>query len=172
MGYTHYDKVSGETGLAVGVKGSEIVVADSSGNLTHGGTAITATAAELNQMDGVVSTAAQLNSFHLTVDMTDISAASSVWVVSPYAATITKLYSVINGAITIGDAAITMEIAGTAVTGGGLTIANVGSAAGTVDSATPTAANTVTAGQAIEIITDGGSTDVCRATFTLVMKRT
>jgi hypothetical protein len=31
MGYTHYDKVSGETGLAVGVKGSEIVVADSSG---------------------------------------------------------------------------------------------------------------------------------------------
>ena len=98
MGYTHYDKVSGETGLAVGVKGSEIVVADSSGNLTHGGTAITATAAELNQMAGVVSTAAQLNSFHLTVDMTDISAASSVWVVSPYAATITKLYSVINGA--------------------------------------------------------------------------
>ena len=48
MGYTHFDKVSGENGLAVGKKGSEVVVADSSGNLSHGGTALTATAAQLN----------------------------------------------------------------------------------------------------------------------------
>ena len=120
----------------------------------------------------VQSSAAELDSFCLTVDMTDISTAASVWVVSPYAATIEKIYSVINGAITVADAAITVEIGGTAVTGGAITIANSGSAAGTVDSATPTALNTVTAGQAIEVITDGGSTDTCRATFTLLMQRT
>ena len=113
-----------------------------------------------------------LDEFLLNVDMTDVSSAVSVWVVSPYAAKIKTIYSVINGAITVGDAAITVEIGGTAVTGGAITIANSGSAAGTVDSATPTALNTVTAGQAIEIITDGGSTDASRATFTLVMQRT
>lgn len=48
MGYTHFDKVAGETGLSVGASGSEITVADSSGNLSHGGTAINATAAEIN----------------------------------------------------------------------------------------------------------------------------
>ena len=107
----------------------------------------------------------------LTVDMSDISTASSVWVVAPYAGKIVKIYSVINGAITVGDAAITVELGGTAVTGAGITIANSGSAAGIVDSSTPTALNTVTAGQAIEIISNGGSTDTCRATFTVVIER-
>lgn len=113
-----------------------------------------------------------VDQFLLNVTMADISTGSSVWVVSPYAATIEKIYSVIDGAITVGNAAISVEIGGTAVTGAGITIAYSGSGAGTVDSSTPTALNTVTAGQAIEIITDGGSTDTAIATFTLVMKRT
>jgi hypothetical protein len=107
------------------------------------------------------------NKIYLTVTMADVSTASSVWVVSPVAATFSKLYSVINGAIATADAAITTEIGGTAVTGGALTIANSGSAAGDVDSATPTAANTLTAGQALEIITDGASTNTVIATFTV-----
>jgi len=37
MGYSHYDKVSGIRGLAVGATGAEIVVADASGNLYSGG---------------------------------------------------------------------------------------------------------------------------------------
>ena len=104
---------------------------------------------------------------YLTVDMTDVSTASSVWVVAPVACTFTGLWSVINAAITSADAAITTEIGGTAVTGGALTIANSGSAAGDVDSATPSALNTLTAGQALEIITDGGSSTTSRATFTV-----
>lgn len=111
--------------------------------------------------------AAESSKIYLTVDMTDISTASSVWVVAPVACSFTGLQSVINGAITGADAAITTEIGGTAVTGGSLTIANSGSAAGDVDSATPTALNTLTAGQALEIITDGGSTNTVRATFTV-----
>ena len=81
------------------------------------------------------------------------------------------IYSVINGAIITLPAAITTEIAGVAVTGGAIDIIVAGSAAGIVDSCTPTALNTVTAGQAIEIITDGGSTNTVIATFTVVITR-
>ena len=103
--------------------------------------------------------------------MADISTASSVWVVAPHAGSIAAIYSVINGAIITVDAEITTELAGVAVTGGALTIAFTASAAGIVDSCTPTALNTVTAGQAIEIITDGGSTNTVIATFTILITR-
>jgi hypothetical protein len=119
---------------------------------------------------GVVDTYDAISSggkIYLTVTMADVSTASSVWVTAPVACKFTKLYSVINGAIATADAAITTEIGGTAVTGGTITIANSGSAAGDVDSGTPTAANTLTAGQALEIITDGASTNTVIATFTV-----
>lgn len=61
MGYTHFEKVSGENGLAVGAKGSEVVVAGSTGTLYQNGTAITSTAAELNALDGITATVAELN---------------------------------------------------------------------------------------------------------------
>jgi len=99
----------------------------------------------------------------LTGEIANISSAASSWVVSPIAGNITKIQTVIDGAITVGDAAITFEIGGTAVTGGSITIAHSGSGAGTVDSCEPTALNTVAAGGAIEIITDGGSTDAAKA---------
>ena len=102
----------------------------------------------------------------LTTRIDDISTASSAWVVTPVAGTISKIYSVISGAITSGAAVLTAEIAGVAVTNGVLTVAVSGSAAGIVDSATPSAANTVTAGSAIEIVTDGGSTNTVSAVIT------
>ena len=104
---------------------------------------------------------------YLTVTMADVSTAASVWVVAPTASKITGISSVIDGAIATADAAITTEIGGVAVTGGAITIANSGSAAGDVDTATPTALNTLTANQAIEIITDGASTNTVIATFTV-----
>ena len=96
----------------------------------------------------------------------DISTASSAWVVTPIAGTITKIYSVTSGATTGGAAVLTAKIATVAVTNGVLTVAVSGSAAGIVDSATPTAAYTVTAGAAIEIATDGGSTNTVSAVIT------
>jgi len=96
-------------------------------------------------------------------EIADISTGASSWTVAPCAGTITKVTTVIDTAITVGDAAISFELAGTAVTGAGITIATAGSAAGDVDSAVPSALNTVTLGQAIEIITDGGSTDASKA---------
>lgn len=100
---------------------------------------------------------------YLTGEIADISSGASSWVVSPVAGEITKVWTVIDGAITVADAAITFEIGGVAVTGAGITIANSGSAAGAVDSSEPTALNVVAAGGAIEIITDGGSTDAAKA---------
>jgi len=102
----------------------------------------------------------------LTTRIDDISTASSAWVVTPIAGTISKIYSVISGAITSGAAVLTAEIGGTAVTNGVLTVAVSGSAAGIIDVATPTANNTVTAGSAIEIATDGGSTNSVSAVIT------
>lgn len=61
MGWTHFSKVSGVNGVGVGAKGSEVEIADSSGNLSHGGTAVSATATELNIMDGVTATTAEIN---------------------------------------------------------------------------------------------------------------
>lgn len=119
----------------------------------------------------IESTAAELDQFTLIGEIADISSAASSWVVSPYAGTIEKIYTAIDGAITGANAAITFEIGGTAVTDGGITIAQASSAAGDIDSSTPSALNIVTAGQAIEIITDGGSTNAVKAVVTIVMQR-
>ena len=104
-------------------------------------------------------------------DISD-AAASSFWVVCPVAGDVTKIYSVIDTVITTGDAVLTFEISGTLITNSTITIANAGSAVGDVDSSTPTALNAVTAGQAIEIITDGGSTVACKAEITIVITGT
>lgn len=110
-----------------------------------------------------------LNKITLTYTFTDISTASSQWVVCPIAGTISKIYSVLHGAIATADTVMSFEIAGIAVTNGNITITQSGSAAGDVDSSTPTAARTLTAGQAIEIISDGGSTNTVNATITFVI---
>jgi hypothetical protein len=109
------------------------------------------------------------NKVVLNTRIDNISSASSAWVVTPVAGTIAKVYSVISGAITSGDATLTSKIATVSVTNGAITVANSGSAAGTVDSATPSGANTVTLGQAIEIATDGGSTNSISAVITFVI---
>ena len=122
----------------------------------------------VSNASGVVDTYDAIsNKINLNVTMADVSTAASVWVVAPVACTFTKLYSVINGAIATADAVITTEIGGTLVTNGGLTITQSGSAAGDVDSGTPTALNILTAGQALEIITSGASTNTIISTFTV-----
>lgn len=99
----------------------------------------------------------------LQTEIADISTASTGWVVSPVAGTIVSIRTVIDAAITAADATLTASIGATAITGGAITIATAGSAAGTVDSAIPTAANEVVVGSAINIATDGGSTTASKA---------
>lgn len=108
----------------------------------------------------------------LTGEITDVSTANSRFVVSPVTGTIDKIYIANSEALaTSGDAVITFELEGVLVSGGTITIAQ-GSASGAVDSATPTGTNTVTAGKAIEIITDGGSTNASPAHVTMYITPT
>jgi hypothetical protein len=133
---------------------------------------ITATVAELNIMDGVTKTTAELNSVYVYTDIVDISTGSSGWVIMPIAGTISAIYTVIDGTIATADAVLSFEISGTAVTDGGITIAYSGSAAGDIDSSAPTAANAVTLGSALEVITNGASTNTVKARIVIVITAT
>lgn len=73
-------------------------------------------------------------------------------------ATIVSLSSAITGALATGDATITASIDGVPVTDGVLTIAQAGSAAGDVDTATPSAANVISAGETLELTVGGTQT--------------
>ncbi|WP_374342592.1 hypothetical protein [Azonexus sp.] len=78
--------------------------------------------------------------------------------VAPVAGTLDAIRSVLNGALTTGDATLTAKIGAAAVTNGVVTITQAASAAGDVDSAAPTAAKTVAPGDVISV-TVGGTND-------------
>lgn len=74
----------------------------------------------------------------------------------PYAGTISKIYTVLRaGAVTSNDAVLTFRINTTNITNGVVTIANSGSAAGDIDSASPSAANAVVAGDYLSCVVSG-----------------
>lgn len=78
--------------------------------------------------------------------------------ICPFDATVQEIKTVLNSALATGDATVTVAIAGVNITGGVVTITQAGSAAGDVDTATPTAANDCTAGQVITSTVSGSST--------------
>ena len=98
---------------------------------------------------------------HLPFYIADVSTAGQIYVPVPDDAEgdIVEIRSALNGAIGTADAVLTAKIGGTAVTGGAITIAYTSSAAGDTDVCRPTAARTVAAGDAIEIETNGASTN-------------
>lgn len=98
---------------------------------------------------------------HLPFYIADVSTAGQIYVPVPddCEGDIVEIRSALNGAIATADAVLTAKIGGTAVTGGAITIAQSGSAAGDTDLCRPTGARTVSAGQAIEIETNGASTN-------------
>jgi len=130
-----------------------------------------ANADEVYIADGAASGSwtAHDNFVYLNLHIADISTASSSWVVAPTAGNITKIYTIIDTAITTGDATITAKINTVLVTNSAITISQSGSAAGDVDSSSPSAARTVVAGDKIEILTDGGSTVASKAVVTVVI---
>lgn len=91
----------------------------------------------------------------VTVLVEALGTAKTRFVVSPVEGTVKQIFSVLDTAVD-GDNLLTAAIAGTAITGGTMTHAASGSAAGEVKSCIPTAANSVRKGQALSIATDGG----------------
>jgi len=99
--------------------------------------------------------------YALTVTLPDLSTASSIYVVVPVGGKITKIYTVINSSLTTADANLSFLINATPITSSAIVVTQAGSAAGDVDSSTPSAANTVVAGDKIKVTTDGASDTTC-----------
>ena len=104
---------------------------------------------------------------NLITEIVDVSTGQTIYVPINFAGTVTRITSVLYGAITVGDAVLTCSIGAVAITGGAITIANAGSAAGDIDTVVPSAANVVAQGDYIKIVADGGSTDAARATVNI-----
>lgn len=78
------------------------------------------------------------------------STATELFIAFPEACTVTKITSVLSGAITVTDAVLTFTKLGVG-SAGTITIAQSGSAEGDVDSLSPVANNTFTADQVMKI---------------------
>jgi hypothetical protein len=111
------------------------------------------------------------NKFTLTAVLDDVSTASSVYIPMPFACTVNSVYSALQAAITGADATVTVRN-NSDTSMGTLTIAQSGSAAGDVDSLSPSSNNTFTAGQRMRIQTDGASTDTAKLVFVIVVTQT
>lgn len=111
------------------------------------------------------------NVFEVVLDVEDLVGADATryGFVAPRACVITSIRSVLLGhALATGDATLTGKIAGVAITSGVVTIAQTSSAIGDLDSASPSAANTATAGQFVEILVGGTNSDTdARASVTI-----
>lgn len=100
----------------------------------------------------------------------DVSAVETVYVPIPFAGTVSKVLTVLEGSIGSADSTVTVKnSAGTSM--GTLTIANSGSAAGDVDILLPSANNTVTADSFITVESDGASTNTAKLRFVVVLDR-
>ena len=161
-----YDKQGGDE-LVVASGGA--ITVETGGTLTVAGVTVDATTLA---MTGLTASAVELNQYSLFLDIADGSAEAVYYLIAPHAGDIAKIWTVTDGAVATADITITAAIGATPVTGGVVTIATAGSAAGDVDSATPSAANTVTAGQAINLtVTGGGAGGSPRIHVALVITR-
>ena len=107
----------------------------------------------------------------LNIQSDDIGTAGSVYVVCPFAGKVTGLAAV-NGTANAGTKTVLLgKLGGTNITAPAWEVA-VTAVAGTGVSVVPTAANTVAAGDVIEINFDGGSTATTTAVFSITITRT
>ena len=147
-----YRKDGGDTFVVA--DGGKIEV-ESGGALTIGDTTVDESTLA---MTGLTASAAELNEQVLTMDIATGSGSTDFYIVAPHAGDISKIYTVIDAAIANANITVTASIAGTAVTGGAVTIAYSGSAPGDIDVVSPSAAKTITAGAAIKLVVAGGTT--------------
>lgn len=108
--------------------------------------------------------------YTLTGVIANVSNSETVYVPIPYAGTVTKVVTVLEGAITMADATVTVSDSA-AASMGNITVAFTGSAAGDVDTLAPSSNNVVTANDFITVATDGGSSASQRLWFTVVVDR-
>ena len=125
-----------------------------------------AAAGKVYLSDGLGSGSWVVPPYTLTTRLDDVSTASTVYIPIPFAGTVTKVVTVLEGSLTTANATVTVKnAAGSSM--GTLTITQSGSAAGDIDTLTPVSNNTVTNDSRISIETDGAS-DTTRKLFVTV----
>jgi hypothetical protein len=109
----------------------------------------------------------------LSFYIADVSTAGQVYIPIPigFDGEVIEIRTALNGAIATADVDLTAKVGGTAMTNGVLTIATAGSAAGDLDVIFPSGLNAVSAGDAVEIETDGASTNTIEVFGTIVIRR-
>lgn len=107
----------------------------------------------------------------ITAVIDDVSTAGTIYIVLPYACTVSKVDTALGNTITVADAIVTPKNH-TGGSMGTITVAFTGSAAGDLDTLTPAVNNTFTAGQRMSIETDGGSTTLSTLYITISLTRT
>ena len=133
--------------------GGEIDI-ESGGALKLAGTAIAASAAELDQ-----------RALNLAITL---GTAGTPFIVMPFSGVLTKAYTVIDEALTTADETLVLkDTGGTALAGGTLTITQSGSAAGDIDSVSPSSNNEFAAGEKLSVVIGGenGTGAGCVLTF-------
>lgn len=114
---------------------------------------------------GAILGRAVLSAYHA-----DIGTAGSTYVVCPFDGQVVGLEAVNIVANAGVKSVLTAKLGGVAITHPAWEVA-VTAAAGTRSGVTPTAANTVRAGDVIEIASDGGSSAVTPAMYSIVVRR-
>ncbi len=105
------------------------------------------------------------------VHIHDISIASSIYLPIPFAGTVSRVTSCIEGAIAGADLVLTVKNS-SAATMGTVTVTQSGSAAGDVDFTNPSSNNTVTDNNYILIQGDGGPSSHVDCILSIVVEHT
>lgn len=108
---------------------------------------------------------------YITARFDDVSTAGDIYIPMAFAGIVTGVRTVIDGTLATADVTLTAKVNNVAMTNGAVTIAYSGSAAGDVDSASPSAGNSVTVGDYVNITSDGASTNTVSATVMLTISR-
>ena len=90
--------------------------------------------------------------------LTNVSSSSVVSLHAPFTGRIVKLGAIIGSTAATGDATLTTNINGTAITGGVITVVQTASTVGQVFTATPTALNVVKEDDSIGVVVTGSAT--------------
>lgn len=119
----------------------------------------------VEEAGGAVLGRTVLNAYHA-----DIGTAGSTYVVCPFDGTIVGLAAVNIGANAGTKSVLTAKVNGSGVTHPAWEVA-VSAAAGSRSSVVPSAANAVRAGDMIEVASDGGSSAVTPAMYSITVRR-
>ena len=107
----------------------------------------------------------------ITVHFDDLSSSEDIYVPIPFAGTVSRITTVLEGAISGGDVTVTVKDS-SANSMGTITIAHSGSAAGDVDSLDPSSNNTVTDNDYVLVQGDGGANSHVDCLVAIVVEHT